>query len=441
LEKEEKGVDFKIKISDDLLSWFLRESEAFYLLINDENKVLSFSENSLIFFSLKSNYEVGKTSISDLIGTENWQFLSMKINNFPENTEDSLILPEQVNYSYILGAKWKSYTDDDKKRIFIIFKHIIQKKEEEPKLELLVSEEEKKINCYKECFDQLDNPIAIFENKNFFYKNLSFENFFKDNQFENLDSFLNFVKKYSIHNELNIENITTNIKTKIKINENNYLLNKKNLPIDNQLSFVSISKVEKEIEVIEEEQTDQVIENKIVQENEIEKLKNQLDNIKLELKNEYENIIQNFNIDLENINTNISKNYDEYEKIITLTSENILSITHNFNFIEDLSVKIHLISINAAIESAKSGEHGKGFSVIAKEIAKLSTDIKQYIKKIGTQIETIKEYTQKITVKEKDSESPKKINSIKKIIESTKSKFTDITHIIIERINKVTLNE
>ena len=60
-----------------------------------------------------------------------------------------------------------------------------------------------------------------------------------------------------------------------------------------------------------------------------------------------------------------------------------------------------------------------------------------------TSIIQAKEYTQKITVKEeeKDNESPEKIDSIKNIIESTKSKFTDITHIIIEKINKVTSNE
>ncbi len=52
---EETGVDLKIKISNDLLKWFLNESEAFYLLIDQNGKILSFSENVSDFFSLNND--------------------------------------------------------------------------------------------------------------------------------------------------------------------------------------------------------------------------------------------------------------------------------------------------------------------------------------------------------------------------------------------------
>ena len=63
------------------------------------------------------------------------------------------------------------------------------------------------------------------------------------------------------------------------------------------------------------------------------------------------------------------------------------------NFIEELSVKIHIISINSAIESARLGEKGKSFAIISREIAKISEEMKSYTKLIENQIKNIREYT------------------------------------------------
>lgn len=445
MKKEEKGVDFKIKISDDLLTWFFHESEAFYLLIDDESRILSFSENSLIFFSLKSDYEIGKNLISKFIGDENWKLLSYKINNSSNNTEKALILPEQVNTSYILGAKWKSYDEDNKKRIFIIFKHIIEKNDESQDIEYLELEEEKTLVNHKECLDLLDIPIAIINNNNFYFKNSYFENILQNENIENFESFLDWINKFSINKDdnINIDGLKNNLKIKIKKDETGYIFKLKFFSFDKQFYLIYLLKTEKEIEIVEKEKIYMPTENNNIQNIEFEKITNQLDDIKLELKNEYDNITQNFNIDLEEINNTINQNYNEYEKIITYTSENLISMTKNFNFIEEISVKIHLISINAAIESAKSGEHGKGFAVIAREIAKLSTEIKNYIRKIGNQIENIKEYTHQITVKEEkgSNESPDKFNKIIDLVESTKTKFTNLAYNIIEKINKLTLKD
>jgi methyl-accepting chemotaxis protein len=50
--------------------------------------------------------------------------------------------------------------------------------------------------------------------------------------------------------------------------------------------------------------------------------------------------------------------------------------------IEDLSVSINLISINASIEAARSGEAGRGFHVVSGEIRKFANLTKQYANEI-----------------------------------------------------------
>lgn len=53
--------------------------------------------------------------------------------------------------------------------------------------------------------------------------------------------------------------------------------------------------------------------------------------------------------------------------------ENARDLNELISIIEDISVNINLLSINASIESARAGVHGKGFAVIASEIRKMAT--------------------------------------------------------------------
>lgn len=94
------------------------------------------------------------------------------------------------------------------------------------------------------------------------------------------------------------------------------------------------------------------------------------------------------------------RNIKEIEESITrlwhsievLTKES-MEITKIIDIISNITEQINTLSINAAIESARAGEEGKGFLVISGEIRKLANETGKATSSISSIIERIKENT------------------------------------------------
>ncbi len=92
------------------------------------------------------------------------------------------------------------------------------------------------------------------------------------------------------------------------------------------------------------------------------------------------------------------------ERELNVSIKDIISISDEINkvsgFIKEIADETKMLGLNASIEAARAGESGRGFSVVAEQIRKLSDQSKSTVPKIKTLTESIR---QKVNEAEKRS--------------------------------------
>ncbi|SEQ20282.1 methyl-accepting chemotaxis protein [Piscibacillus halophilus] len=135
---------------------------------------------------------------------------------------------------------------------------------------------------------------------------------------------------------------------------------------------------------------------------------------------------------MEQHNQSIQKVEKSVNQFIQYTDE----IEKTINLVNDLSEQTNLLALNAAIEAARAGEHGKGFAVVADEVRKLAEQSTNATSEISNMVDQIKSGV--TTIEQEMHETVQLTNQQHESLNSSEESFKYIhehVNTIYERLN------
>jgi len=140
---------------------------------------------------------------------------------------------------------------------------------------------------------------------------------------------------------------------------------------------------------------------------------------------------------MENIQNN-AQNENELADKLQRLAHNAQEVKNVLTVISEIADQTNLLALNAAIEAARAGEHGRGFAVVADEVRKLAERTQKSLGEIDATINVIVQ-----AIETANDEMHKNIQNVQIVTDQTREvqeKISDVSEEMGDVVFKVQAN-